>query len=73
MQSDGRYRLYTRRVLTEQEKNVLYWTAEGKTQWEISVILGIAETTVKTHLKKFAYQARGLEQDTHGCQSHSPV
>lgn len=51
MQSDGRYRLYGRRVLTAQERNVLYWTAEGKTQWEISVILGIAETTVKTHLK----------------------
>ena len=51
MQSDGRYRLYTRRVLTAQERNVLYWTAEGKTQWEISIILGIAETTVKTHLK----------------------
>lgn len=51
MQSDGRYRLYSRRVLTAQERNVLYWTAEGKTQWEISVILGIAETTVKTHLK----------------------
>lgn len=38
-------------MLTEREKECLLWTAEGKTSWEISQILGIAERTVVFHLK----------------------
>ena len=37
-------------VLTEREKECLLWTAEGKTSWEISQILGISERTVVFHL-----------------------
>jgi LuxR family quorum sensing-dependent transcriptional regulator len=30
---------------------VLQWTAAGKTSWEISQILGVAESTVTAHIK----------------------
>lgn len=36
--------------LTSREAEVLRWTADGKTSYEISVILGIAERTVNFHL-----------------------
>ena len=32
--------------LTRREMDVLRWSAEGKTDWEISVILGVSEHTV---------------------------
>ncbi|MBS0334217.1 MAG: hypothetical protein JSS35_15720 [Proteobacteria bacterium] len=35
--------------LTPRERNVLAWVAEGKSDWEISVILGVSETTVRFH------------------------
>lgn len=37
--------------LSLREAEVLTWTAEGKTCFEISVMLGIAEETVRTHVK----------------------
>lgn len=37
-------------VLTRREKEVLNWTAAGKTAWEVSRILGISEKTVISHL-----------------------
>jgi len=37
--------------LTEREAEVLTWTAIGKTAWAVGEILGIAEFTVKDHLK----------------------
>lgn len=36
--------------LTPREIEVLTWTARGKTRWDISEILGISETTVKSHI-----------------------
>ena len=36
--------------LTTRELDVLRWCAEGKTAWEISVILGVAESTIRSHL-----------------------
>lgn len=36
--------------LTEREREVLDWAKEGKTNWEISMILHISERTVKFHL-----------------------
>lgn len=35
--------------LTQRESEVLAWTADGKTDWEISVILGISEQAVRKH------------------------
>lgn len=37
--------------LTRRECEVLRWTAAGKTAWEVGQILGIAETTVISHLR----------------------
>jgi LuxR family transcriptional regulator, quorum-sensing system regulator BjaR1 len=36
----------SRRILTDGEREVLAWTAAGKSSWEISVILHISESTV---------------------------
>jgi LuxR family transcriptional regulator len=35
---------------TRRELDVLSWTAQGKTAWEVSVILGMSEKTVNFHL-----------------------
>ena len=37
-------------ALTERECEVLKWTGEGKSSWEIGVILSISERTVKYHI-----------------------
>ena len=38
------------RLLTEREREVLSWTAAGKTAWDTSGILSIAEDTVNKHI-----------------------
>jgi LuxR family transcriptional regulator, quorum-sensing system regulator BjaR1 len=35
-----------RAALTDREREVLAWTAVGKSSWDISIILGISERTV---------------------------
>jgi LuxR family quorum-sensing system transcriptional regulator SolR len=40
----------TQILLTAREKEVLRWTAEGKTAYEISLILAISERTVNFHI-----------------------
>lgn len=37
--------------LTQRESECLTWTANGKTSWEISVILGVSESTATFHLR----------------------
>lgn len=37
--------------LSAREREVLTWTAEGKSAWETSVILSVAERTVAKHLE----------------------
>lgn len=37
--------------LTKRELEILSWTKEGKTGWEISVIMNISENTVRFHIK----------------------
>lgn len=39
------------KLLSKREKEILRWTKEGKTNWEISMILNISERTVKFHLQ----------------------
>ncbi|MGJ4860230.1 LuxR family transcriptional regulator [Labrys sp. KB_33_2] len=41
-------------VLSARETECLRWTAEGKTAWEISCILGISEETATKYLKNVA-------------------
>ena len=36
--------------LTDRERDALAWVAEGKSDWEISMILGVAESTVRFHV-----------------------
>ncbi len=37
--------------ISEREKEIINWMKEGKTNWEISIILSISENTVKFHIK----------------------
>lgn len=39
------------RGLTRKELEILQWARNGKTAWEISVIRGVSEATVKYHFK----------------------
>jgi DNA-binding CsgD family transcriptional regulator len=38
--------------LSEREKEILGWTQQGKTYWEIGCILGISQRTVKYHFAR---------------------
>jgi DNA-binding CsgD family transcriptional regulator len=51
---------------------VLYWLAKGKTNKEISIILGMATETVKTHLKDI-YLRLHLENRTAAASMISAV
>lgn len=39
-------------MLTERQRDCVFWAARGKSDWEISQILGIAHETVIQHLKQ---------------------
>lgn len=47
--------------LTKREEEIMRWVAEGKTNWEISVILGVSLNTVKFHLKNIYEKLGGVE------------
>jgi len=40
----------TRPKLTKRERECLSWVAAGKTDWEISEVLGISHETVHKHI-----------------------
>jgi LuxR family quorum sensing-dependent transcriptional regulator len=40
------------RVLSERERDILSWAAEGKSSWEIATILGLSERTVNWHFEQ---------------------
>ncbi len=50
--------------LTQRERDVMRWTAEGKTFWEIGKILGIAEATVNDHMRNIRSKL-GTRNTTH--------
>jgi DNA-binding CsgD family transcriptional regulator len=50
--------------LSSRERDSLAFVAEGKTAWEISVILGISESTVRFHLDN-ARRKLGAVNRTH--------
>ena len=41
-------------ILSDRERECLRWVADGKTSWEISVLLNVSERTVNFHLKNAA-------------------
>ncbi len=49
--------------LTHRQSEVLHWIAEGKTNDEISLILGCSFFTVKNHVKKI-FQRLGVHSRT---------
>ena len=49
--------------LTHRQAEVLHWVADGKTNDEISVILGCSFFTVKNHLRKI-FQHLGVHSRT---------
>jgi len=48
-------------ALTPREEEIMRWVADGKTNWEISVILHMSLNTVKTHLKNIYQKLGGVE------------
>lgn len=50
--------------LTNREREILRWAAEGKTSWETGMILGIAERTVTFHMLG-AIERLGCVNKTH--------
>lgn len=51
-------------ALTEREVEILRWTAEGKTAWEIGSILKISERTVNFHIRNIM-EKFGVHNKTH--------
>jgi len=51
-------------ILTDRQRDCVLWAARGKTDWEISVILGISHETVIQHLKhareRYGVQRRAM-------------
>lgn len=46
----------TPRQITDREREILRWMANGKSAWEISRILGISEHTVITHQRNLRHK-----------------
>ncbi len=45
-------------MLTPQQREVLEWVCQGKSNWEIGVILRRSEATVKKHLQRIYWRLR---------------
>ncbi|WP_431869556.1 helix-turn-helix transcriptional regulator [Allosphingosinicella sp.] len=50
-------------VVTDRQRDCLIWVARGKTDWEISRIIGISPQTVVRHIKQ-ARERYGVEKRT---------
>ncbi|MBA2251267.1 MAG: autoinducer binding domain-containing protein [Nitrospirales bacterium] len=48
-------------ALTPREEEIMRWVSEGKTNWEISVILKVSLNTVRTHLRNVCEKLGGVE------------
>lgn len=45
-----------RKVLSERQREILYWLHEGKTNWEIARILNLSELNVKYHIDQIFHK-----------------
>ncbi|MDB5961378.1 MAG: Helix-turn-helix transcriptional regulator [Massilia sp.] len=52
------------RPLSARELEILGWVREGKSNFEVGIILGISPVTVKNHLQRI-YRALGVSNRTH--------
>lgn len=50
-------------VLTDRQRDCVLWAARGKSDWEISRILGVGEETVIRHIKQ-ARERYGVQKRT---------
>ena len=41
---------WNKAVITQREREVLNWLKQGKSSWDMSVILGVSERTVNYHV-----------------------
>lgn len=48
--------------LSNREREVLAWVKEGKTNWEISMILSISERTVKFHVQNIEHKLNAVNK-----------
>ena len=53
-----------RPVLTDRQRDCVLWVARGKSDWEISLILGVGEETVARHIKQ-ACERYGVNKRTY--------
>ncbi len=60
--SNRREAIPEERRLTPREVECMRWAAEGKTEWEISVILGISEHTSEKHLLNAKHKLRAANR-----------
>ncbi|NJL08019.1 MAG: LuxR family transcriptional regulator [Methylacidiphilales bacterium] len=58
----GSKALPKRRLLSDREREVLVWSASGKTAWETSCILGISERTVTYHITMAARRLQAVSR-----------
>jgi LuxR family quorum sensing-dependent transcriptional regulator len=62
IRSLGRPKPEKRDLLTPREREILRWAADGKTSWEVSVILNISERTVKFHLNQASHKLNAVNR-----------
>ena len=62
IRSLGRPKPEKRDLLTPREREILRWAADGKTSWEVSVILNISERTVKFHLNQASLKLNAVNR-----------
>jgi LuxR family quorum sensing-dependent transcriptional regulator len=62
IRSLGRPKPEKRDLLTPREREILRWAADGKTSWEVSVILRISERTVKFHLNQASHKLNAVNR-----------
>ena len=51
-----------RPALTPRELEVLRWTMEGKTAWEVGAVLGISERTAVLHITNAMHKLGGVNK-----------
>ena len=60
-------------ALTDREREVLAWAAEGKTAWEIGCILNRSQRTIETHFKMACKKLGATKSNPSGCSLWSFV